>query len=196
MRGAPDHLTDGGWCQVLANWVIARGPAVGRPAGGWLADGLRRAVVQREVLDPAAYVELWLKDAGLHGGARLPPALRHAGSAGSSDQGIEARRLRLDQPAPAGGVGPGTASCSSWPYDVEQPIAPAIADWGRRRAAAVADDLAGARLWLRADVVQETPGPPGAEDPETIVLRQQRGCAAPARSTRSRRPWSAPATAT
>ena len=24
--------------------------------------------MQREILDPAAYVELWLKDAGLHGG--------------------------------------------------------------------------------------------------------------------------------
>jgi hypothetical protein len=27
----------------------------------------------------------------------------------------------------------------------------------------------------RSDLVQETQGPPGAEDPSTIVLRQQRG---------------------
>jgi hypothetical protein len=31
------------------------------------------------------------------------------------------------------------------------------------------------RLTLRVDVVQETHGEPGAEDPETIVLRQRRG---------------------
>jgi hypothetical protein len=31
------------------------------------------------------------------------------------------------------------------------------------------------RLILRVDVVQETHGDPGAEDPESIVLRQRRG---------------------
>ena len=31
------------------------------------------------------------------------------------------------------------------------------------------------RLTLRVDVLQETTGEPGAEDPEAIVLRQQRG---------------------
>ena len=65
-----------------------------------------------------------------------------------------------------------------WPYDVEQPIAPAIADWGHAvdDLRALDDDALAARhLVARADVRQETVGAPGAEDPETIVLRQQRG---------------------
>ncbi len=59
-----------------------------------------------------------------------------------------------------------------WPYDLEQPIAPAVAGWGRavRREVGPAD-----RLVARADVRQESLGAPGAEDPESIVLRQQTG---------------------
>ena len=67
MRTAPDHLTEGGWCQVLTNWVIARGVPWEERLAGWVTDECDALVVQREVLDPAAYVELWLKDAGLHG---------------------------------------------------------------------------------------------------------------------------------
>ena len=67
MRAAPDHLTDGGWCQILANWVIAADRPWDERLAGWLADDCDALVVQREVVDPAAYVELWLKDAGLHG---------------------------------------------------------------------------------------------------------------------------------
>jgi hypothetical protein len=59
-----------------------------------------------------------------------------------------------------------------WPYDVEQPIAPAIRDW-----AAASTVVAGldSRLVVRPDIQQETLGAPGAEDPEVVVLRQQRG---------------------
>ena len=51
-------------------------------------------------------------------------------------------------------------------------IARATPDWGRAvdRTVSPAD-----RLVRREDVLQETTGEPGAEDPETIVLRQQRG---------------------
>ncbi len=37
------------------------------------------------------------------------------------------------------------------------------------------DALLSTRLTVRSDVQQETIGQPGAEDPEAIVLRQQRG---------------------
>ncbi len=47
-----------------------------------------------------------------------------------------------------------------------------MAEWADERAARVGDDT---RLVLRADVVQETHGPPGAQDPEVITLRRQRG---------------------
>ncbi len=65
-----------------------------------------------------------------------------------------------------------------WPYEVEQPLGGEVAARGRRtdHLARLDDDgLLGARLVTRVDVRQETVGAPGAEDPETIVLRQQRG---------------------
>ena len=55
---------------------------------------------------------------------------------------------------------------------MEQPIAPAIRDWAAASGAEVGPD---SRLLVRPDVQQETLGAPGAEDPETVVLRQQRG---------------------
>jgi hypothetical protein len=65
-----------------------------------------------------------------------------------------------------------------WPYEVEQPLGPEIADWGRRvdlERSLNDAALLGTRLAARVDVRQETVGEPGAEDPERIVLRQQRG---------------------
>ena len=69
VRAAPRHLNPGGWCQVLANWVIERDRPWDERLAGWLPERHDALVVQREVLDPAAYVELWLKDAGQHGAA-------------------------------------------------------------------------------------------------------------------------------
>jgi len=74
-----------------------------------------------------------------------------------------------------GGTAP-THELLEWPYDVEQPIAPAIAAWaGAVDLLAAEPDLAALRLVAAADLVQETQGPAGAEDPSTIVLRRQRG---------------------
>ena len=89
VRNAPRHLTEGGWAQILANWVISRDHPWDERLAGWVADGCDAYVVQREILDPAAYVELWLKDAGLHGG----PGYRERYDTWLSwfdDQGIEA----------------------------------------------------------------------------------------------------------
>ncbi len=65
-----------------------------------------------------------------------------------------------------------------WPYAVEQPIAPAFGRWaaGTETARTWDDDqLLAARLVRAEDVLQETQGQPGAEDPASIVLWQQRG---------------------
>ena len=127
---------------------------------------------QREVADPAEYVELWLRDAGLHG---TPDYTRRydAWLSWFADQRIDGvgfgwinlrrtgrEELRLEE----------------WPYEVEQPLGPEVAGWARR-----ADllhrpkDLLDQRLVLREDVRQETVGASGAADPEVVVLRQQRG---------------------
>ncbi|WP_193611107.1 N5-glutamine methyltransferase family protein [Nocardioides lijunqiniae] len=170
VRAAPDHLTEGGWCQVLANWVIARDQPWDERLAGWLAGDCDALVVQREVLDPAAYVELWLKDAGLHG---APDYLDRYDTWLSwfDDQGVEAIGFGWVNLRATGG-GDVVTDMLEWPYDVEQPIAPAIGAWGETVRADVGLD---SLLVTREDVRQETVGPVGVEDPEAIVLRQQRG---------------------
>ncbi|WP_395693573.1 methyltransferase [Nocardioides sp.] len=168
VRAAPDHLTDGGWCQVLANWVIADGVPWADRLAGWVPEGTDAFVVQREVLDPAAYVELWLKDEGRHGGPDYA-ARYDTWLSWFDDQGVEAVGFGWINLRRSGGS---RRELLEWPYDVEQPIAPAIRDWARGTDAQVGLD---SRLVRRPDVRQETLGEPGAEDPETVVLRQQRG---------------------
>jgi hypothetical protein len=176
VRTAPDHLTEGGWCQVLANWVIDRDRPWDERLLPWVAEDCDAFVVQREVLDPAAYVELWLKDAGRHGAPDY--ATRYdTWLSWFEDQGIEAVGfgwINLRRTGGADAPGGRTRDFLQWPYEVEQPVGPAVAAWGRAVSALDAVDL-DARLVVRPDVQQETQGQPGAEDPETVVLRQQRG---------------------
>jgi hypothetical protein len=132
-------------------------------------------VVQREAADPAEYVELWLRDAGVHG---RPDYTRRydAWLAWLEAQGVEGigmgwLHLRRVDRAPV-------VHLEEWPWQVEQPLGEEVADRGRRAdlLATLDDDaLLGTRLVARVDVRQESTGEPGAADPETIVLRQQRG---------------------
>jgi hypothetical protein len=177
VTGAPQHLLPGGRCQVLANWLHRRGEPWQDRLTGWLTgNGCDAWVVQREVADPAEYVELWLRDAGLHGTAEYV-ARYDAWLGWFAEQEVDGvgfgwldlRRvdhlgrepvLRLDE----------------WPYEVEQPLGPEVAAQARRTDfLAGTGDLADTVLVVRDDVRQETYGAPGAADPETIVLRQQRG---------------------
>lgn len=173
VRDAPAHLEPGGWLQVLANWAIVADRPWDERLAGWVSADHTALVVQREVLEPSAYVELWLKDAGLHGAADYL-ARYDAWLSWFDEQRIE-------------GVGfgwinvratPGGHTFLDWPYAVEQPIAPAIAAWGdavELLRGAADDHLLAARPVAAADLRQETHGWPGEADPETIVLRQQRG---------------------
>ncbi|MGC5029693.1 DUF7059 domain-containing protein [Micromonospora sp. DT229] len=62
---APRLLTEGGTMQYLANWVHVTGEDWAERVTGWFADtGLDAWVIQREVADPMAYVNLWLTDVG------------------------------------------------------------------------------------------------------------------------------------
>ena len=171
VREAPGHLNDGGWCHVVANWAIRRDLPWGERVGGWLADDCDALVVQREVLDPPAYVELWLKDAGRHGGPGYAEAY-DAWLRWFDDQGIEALGFGWINLRKAGSAVEGARELFDHPYAVEQPIASEIEAWATAQHVAVEEST---RLSLRVDVVQETYGEPGAEHPETIVLRQRRG---------------------
>ncbi|MBL0746234.1 DUF7059 domain-containing protein [Nocardioides baculatus] len=174
VRTGPDHLTDGGWLQVLANWSVVEGRPWDERLGSWLRDDCDALVVQRETLDPASYVELWLKDSGHHGGPdytrRYDTWLSWFEESGIEGIGFGWINVRLG--------GSGSHQLLEWPYDVEQPIGPAIHAWGEAVTdlRGLGDDqLLETTLVARDDVQQETVGRPGAEDPEAIVLRQQRG---------------------
>jgi hypothetical protein len=151
----------------VANWAIVEGPTWDERVSGWLVDGCDALVVQREVLDPPTYVELWLKDAGRHGGPGYLQAydawLRWFDEQRIEGVGFGWVNLRR---------GGSARELIDHPYAVEQPIASALEAWAEAQQAPLDET---SRLGLRVDVVQETHGDPGAEDPETIVLRQRRG---------------------
>lgn len=170
-----DHLNEGGICQVLANWAITSDQPWQERLASWAPRGADLWVIERERLDPYAYIEMWLTDAGLAG-----------------DPSWDARyREWLDYFARLGieGVGMGwitvfnsgrelpQITIESWPHDVQQPVGPFIAAHQQNIAAAqVSDEVLLAGFFkLRKDIVQETLGAPGAEDPQYIVLRQHRG---------------------
>jgi methylase of polypeptide subunit release factors len=180
VTGAPRHLAPGGTAQVLANWVHVEGEPWQERLEGWLAPVEGRScdawVVQREVADPAQYVELWLRDAGHD---RSPDYTRRydAWAGWFADQRITGIgfgwvNLRRTDSARR------SVRLEEWPYEVEQPLGPEVAAHFRRTEVlrSTSDDALLATAWrAREDVRQETVGAPGAEDPEVIVLRQQRG---------------------
>jgi hypothetical protein len=135
-------------------------------------------IVQREVQDPAAYAELWLRDGGDH---RTDPA----GYTARYDAWLEEFERRKVTGVGFGWItvrhtGADTPSITAeeWPHPVEQPLGPEIEAWfGRQDFLRRHDDAAllGCRFRLADEVVQEQVGLPGAEDPEHVVLRAHRG---------------------
>jgi hypothetical protein len=170
VRAAPGMLAEGGWCQILGNWIISEDQPWDDRLEGWLGNDVDALVVQREVLDPASYVELWLKDSGHHGSedylTRYDTWLSWFEEQRIEGVGfgwINLHRTDVSNPK---------RELLEWPYDVEQPIAPALKAWGDAARVEVTEESI---LVLAEDVQQETLGQPGAEDPSTVVLRQQRG---------------------
>jgi hypothetical protein len=174
--GAP-RLTPGGWLQVLANWAVTADEPWEERLTRWIAPtGCDAWVVERERIDPARYVEMWLDDAGLRG----QPEYRNRYDVWLG--WLEEERVEA--------IGFGWLSLrntarsqrcmriESWPYEIEQPIGAEAADWARRLDAIEGlDDAVLATTRLRAvdDLVEERAGPPGQADPAAIVLRSQRG---------------------
>ncbi|WP_152361194.1 DUF7059 domain-containing protein [Microlunatus speluncae] len=176
VRAAPTHLTEGGICQILANWAH---PAVGSETwadrlAGWV-DGCDAHVVQREVLDPGEYVELWLADAGQSGkpGYRSAYAdwLDYLAALDITGIGMGWITLRRTDATPE-------VTVEEWPHPIEQPIGPAIAtrlDHVGTLRELPDSELLGRHWVVAADVGEESLADPGGADPRHIVLRQERG---------------------
>ncbi|HET6625046.1 MAG TPA: class I SAM-dependent methyltransferase [Nocardioidaceae bacterium] len=128
---APRHLNPGGWCQVLANWAHHAHEPWEQRLTGWLeGSGCDAWVVQREVADPAEYVELWLKDAGVHG-AEDYVRRYDTWMSWFDEQGVEAvgfgwlNLRRTDRDVPV-------LRLEDWPYAVQQPLGDEVAAWADR----------------------------------------------------------------
>ena len=180
LRRAPACMNEGGTLQMLANWEI---PADRNPDTQWSwrvdswLDGLPvdAWVVQRDVLDPARYVDMWIRDSGGQLMARADyeraftswladfrsagtgaigmgfVALRRLDEAEAASGGRRAFDLSLDGHAPRG-------------HDVSWALA----------------SLRGPELWdtvltRASDVREERHYVPGSPDPELLILHQGGG---------------------
>jgi methylase of polypeptide subunit release factors len=196
---ASRHLAEGGVCQILASWLHVRGEDWRERLLSWLRAGCDGWVVQREVTDPAEYVELWLKDAGWHGAPGYRErydewlawfeaqnveaigygwiTLQREGSGAASDAPSavdEALGTHLRASTP----GPRETWVEEWTGPVAQPLGQEVARWLDTIDLMRAYDdktLLTARLRVAADVDQEQWGRPGEAHPEYVVLRQRSG---------------------
>ncbi|WP_435242966.1 DUF7059 domain-containing protein [Streptomyces cucumeris] len=178
VRQSADHLTDGGWCQLLANWQHIEGEDWRERLASWVPGGCDAWIVQREVQDITQYTELWLRDAGEHLAGPEAYAARYdawldefeaRGTKGVGFGWITLRKSGADRPS---------VTVEEWPHPVEQPLGDAVAaHFARQDFLRATDDAAllAGRFRLADEVVQEQVGLPGAEDPEHVVLRQNRG---------------------
>ncbi len=175
VRQAPEYLAPGGSLQLLTNWAIVDGIAWEDRLRTWVEDsGLDCWVIERERLDIFSYTEMWLTDAGLAGDPQWHPTYRRW-LAYFEDLGIHEVGMGWLLLTAAGRETP-HLRCESWPHAVAQPVGDVFV---ANRAAVDAsmlglDELLASRPRL-GDVVQETVGEPGAQDPTHVVLRQRSG---------------------
>lgn len=144
----------------------------------WVPRGCDAWIVQREVQDITQYAELWLRDSGDH---RMDPDAYTERYEAWLDE-FDARRTKAvgfgwitlyksgsDRPS---------ILVEEWPHPVEQPLGETVrAHFQRRDYLRDHDDAAllVSHFRLAPEVVQEQVGMPGAEDPEHVILRQNRG---------------------
>ncbi|CAL9531784.1 DUF7059 domain-containing protein [Streptomyces sp. enrichment culture] len=173
-----ERLNEGGFAHFLANWQHVEGEDWTDRLRSWVPRGCDAWIVQREVQDVTQYAELWLRDAGDHRG---DPAAYQARYDAWLDE-FEARKVkavgfgwitlrRTDAAEPS-------VVAEEWPHPVEQPLGETVrAHFDRVDYLRDHDDAAllEAHFTLAGEVVQEQVGLPGAEDPEHVVLRQNRG---------------------
>ena len=180
LRGAPACMNEGGTLQMLANWEI---PADRNPDTQWSwrvdswLDGLPvdAWVVQRDVLDPARYVDMWIRDSGGQLMARADyeraftswlSDFRRAGT-GAIGMGFVALR-RLDEAEAASG--------GKRAYDLSlDGHAPRGRDVAWALASLRTPELWDTALTRASDVREERHYVPGSPDPELLIMHQGGG---------------------
>lgn len=184
IAGVGRHLTPGGTAQLLANWETRHGvPGLDR-VRAWVEDSdipLEAWVIERELLDPVAYAQLWIRDGGTVPGTAAYDELLGAWLDDFDTRGVTAigfgyvllrrpaqgrptlaRYERAAQALPEGGLG--------------AHLGRALAAHDRLTAMDEAG-LAASTLVVAPDVTEARHHLPGAEDPSVIELHQGGGLA-------------------
>lgn len=178
VQQAGERLNEGGFAQFLANWQHVEGEDWQDRLRSWVPRGCDAWIVQREVQDVTQYAELWLRDAGDHRG---DPAEYQALYDSWLDE-FEARKVKSVGfgwiTLRRTGAAVPSVVAEEWPHPVEQPLGDTVrAHFERLDYLREHDDAAllEGHFRLASEIVQEQVGLPGAEDPEHVVLRQNRG---------------------
>ncbi len=175
VRETPRHLNPGGQAHFLANWLHVEGEDWRERVGGWLSEsGCDAWVVERDVQDPAEYVELWLKDAAEQG-------TRHYAEhydrwlSWFEEHGVEGVGFGWITLRNSGTLDP-VVRVEHLAHQVALPVGDYVDSVIDSIAAAHrAENLDAALLRTAEGLLDERVGLPGAEDPIRIVLRQTQG---------------------
>ncbi|GIG29825.1 DUF7059 domain-containing protein [Cellulomonas marina] len=182
VEGIGDVLVPGGVAQLLGNWEVHRGEEWHERIGAWVdAAGLDAWVVQRDLLDPAQYAEMWIRDGGTtpEGDRAAWRARYGAWLDDFAARGVEAVGfgiVTLRRPAVPGGTR--LRRLEEVTGTVQQPLGPVVAAVLAAHDAldALDDDaLAAQRLVVAPDVTEERYLTPGDADPRVVLLRQGGG---------------------
>lgn len=133
LEQVPALLAEGGYCQILANWLHVEGADWRERVAPWVrATGCDAWVVQREVQDPAEYAELWLRDSGDYGKPqyieRYQAYLDYFAANRVDGVGFGWITLR------AGGAESPVIRLEELTGHIDQPLGALVPDWFDRRA--------------------------------------------------------------
>jgi methylase of polypeptide subunit release factors len=178
--GVAAHLSPGGVAQSLGNWEYREGEAGLDRVRSWVGDEMDAWVIEREVLDPLAYAELWVRDGGTVPGTPAYARLIDAWLEDFAGRGVTAvgfGYVLLRKPL-AGG--PTLARYERVAGGGEAAFGPHLAAClaAHDRAALLDDgDLAASVLQVAPDVTEARHHRPGEGDPSVIELHQGGGFA-------------------
>jgi methylase of polypeptide subunit release factors len=174
IRGARDHLSDGGVAQLLGNWEYRNGEDGLARVERW-CEGMDAWVIERDQQSVEQYAETWIRDGGTRPGAefdRLYAAwLDDFAARGVTSIGFGYVTLRR-RPN-------GRSTCLARFERLDGPVGGSL---GEHLAASLvahdwleSHDLLTSRLTVAADVTEERHYWPGDEHPAAITLRQGAG---------------------
>ncbi|MCL2783886.1 MAG: class I SAM-dependent methyltransferase [Propionibacteriaceae bacterium] len=175
IQGAEPRLDPGGSLHIVGNWAHITGQDWRQRVQEWIPQGCDAIMIQREVLDPYEYIEIWLADAGLRG--RQEYIQRYDQWLTYFDElKIEAVGMGWLTMVKSGSETPRVIT-EHWPYAVNDDVADDLmAHLTAMKYADLPDEEILKTGWVLADgTIQESTGTPGEPDPSHIVLRRTDG---------------------